>query len=86
MWSKHVLNNVGRDFFTYNIITCNGGTEEFLTSIFLKKNSIRLDINVAMTNADKGSPMFLHMLFDRYLDQMLMKYEQNRVIRNIQLI
>ena len=29
-------------------------------------------------------PKFLHTLFDKYLDQMLVKFEQNRIARNIQ--
>ena len=37
-----------------------------------------------ITNAEKGSLKFLRTLFDRYLDHMLVKFKQNRMIQSIQ--
>ena len=39
---------------------------------------------VAIADADIGSLKSLHTLFDTYLDQMLVKFEQNRILRTIQ--
>ena len=41
-----------------------------------------------VANVDIGSLKFLHTLFDKYLDPMLVKFEQNRMvlgIRNFEL-
>ena len=43
---------------------------------------------VTISNADIGSLKSLHTLFDKYLDHMLVKFEQNcmvRTIRNFEL-
>ena len=37
-----------------------------------------------VANADIGSLKSLHTLFGMYLDHMLVKFEQNRMVRNIQ--
>ena len=37
-----------------------------------------------IADADIGSLKSLHTLFDKYLDQMLVKFEQNCMVRNIQ--
>ena len=39
---------------------------------------------VTITDADIKSLKFLHTLFDKYLDHMLVKFEQNRKVRAIQ--
>ena len=36
-----------------------------------------------VANADTGSLKSLHTLFDKYLDHMLVKFEQNRMVRTI---
>ena len=36
------------------------------------------------TNAEIESLKSLHTLFDKYLEHMLMKFEQNRMVQNIQ--
>ena len=38
---------------------------------------------ITIANADIGSLKFLHTLFDKYLDHMLVKFEQNRVVQTI---
>ena len=39
---------------------------------------------VTITGADIVSLKYLHTLFDKYLNQMLLKFEQNHMIRTIQ--
>ena len=39
---------------------------------------------VTITDPNIGSLKSLHTLFGKYLDHMLVKYEQNRMVRNIQ--
>ena len=39
---------------------------------------------VTITDADIESLKSLHTLFDKYLDHMLGKFEQNRMIKNVQ--
>ena len=39
---------------------------------------------VTIIDADTGSLNSLHKLFDKYLDHMLVKFGQNRMVRNIQ--
>ena len=39
---------------------------------------------VTIADADIGSLMSLHTLFDKYLDYMVLKLEQNRIVRTIQ--
>ena len=41
-------------------------------------------LNVTITDADTESLKSLHTLFDKYLDYMLVKFEQNYMVRNIQ--
>ena len=42
-----------------------------------------MGIHVAMADTDIESLKFLHVLFDTYLNHMLMKFEQNRMVRTI---
>ena len=39
---------------------------------------------VTIADADIGSLKSLHTLFDKYLDHMLVRFEQNRMVRTIQ--
>ena len=41
-------------------------------------------ITIDIANADIGSLKSLHTLFDKYLDHMLVEFEQNRMVRTIQ--
>ena len=38
---------------------------------------------ITIADDDTGSLKSLHTLFDKYLDQMLVKFEQNRIVRTI---
>ena len=40
--------------------------------------------NVTIADADIASLLSLHTLFDKYLDNMLVKVDQNRLVRTIQ--
>ena len=40
-------------------------------------------IYVTISDADIGSLKSLHTLFDKYLDHMLVKFEQNRMVQTI---
>ena len=40
---------------------------------------------VAIVDADMGSLKSFHTLFDKYLDHMLVKFEQNRMARSVQI-
>ena len=39
---------------------------------------------VTIADADIGSLKSLHALFGKYLDHMILKFEQNRIVRTIQ--
>ena len=38
---------------------------------------------ITIADADNGSLKSLHSLFDKYLDHMLVKFEQNRMVQTI---
>ena len=37
-----------------------------------------------IADVDIGSLKYLHTLFDKYLDHMLVKFEQNRMVQTVQ--
>ena len=39
-----------------------------------------------VANGDTGSLKFLHTLFDMCLDHMLAKFEQNRMVQNVEKV
>ena len=52
---------------------------------FTVKRIFRSGIYVAITDSDNESSKSFHTLFDKYLDHMLVKFEQDRtVVKNIQ--
>ena len=56
-----------------------------LMANFLQKLIFRRTIYVTITDADIRVPRYLHILFDKYLNMlnhMLLKFEQNRMVRN----
>ena len=87
MWSKYVSNNVWRNFrlvvFAFATVA-----RESLKANLLQKLIIRSGILGTITEADIGSLKSLHTLLAiiwyKYLDLMLVKFEQNRMIPNIQ--
>ena len=49
----------------------------------LQKWSSDRAFKVTIADADIGSLKSLNTLFDKYLDQMLVKFEQNRIVQTI---
>ena len=54
-----------------------------LMANFLQKLIFHRTFYVTITDADIESIKFLPKLFDKYLDHMLLKFEQNHMIRNV---
>ena len=88
MWSKYVSNNVWKT----SDLRCQHLQKWYekiqiliLFSNLMEKSWFSNRIfYVIITNADIESLKSLHTLFDKYLNHMLMKFEQNRMLRNIQ--
>ena len=56
-----------------------------LNGKFTAKNDILIGyFYITNADADIGSLKSLHILFDKYLDHMLVKFEQNCMVRTIQ--
>ena len=62
---------------TSNVSISNGGKEEFWQQIYFKKlfSDRVLYITSIIADANIGSLKSLHTLFDKYLDNMLVKFE-----------
>ena len=73
---------------TSNVSISNGDIKYPIEkSIFAVNLPLKL-FRAAIANADIGSLKSLHTLFDNYLDHMLVKFEQNRMVettRNFEL-
>ena len=67
-----------------NVSISNGSTEECLQQIYCKKLLSDRAFYVTIADADIGSLKSLHKLFNKYLDHMLVKFEQNRMVWTIQ--
>ena len=82
MWSKYLSNNVWRNFrlpmsaseMVYNI------KYPIEKSIFALNLPLKLS-PATIANADIGSQISLHTLFDKYLDHTLVKFKQNRMVQ-----
>ena len=72
------------DFITSNVSISNGNTEEFEWQTYYKHLFSDRAFYVTIADADIGRLKSLYTLFDKYLDHMLVKFEQNRIVRNIQ--
>ena len=51
---------------------------------FTAKNWFSDRVVITIDDADIGSLKSLHTLFDKYSEHMLMKFEQNHMVRTIQ--
>ena len=69
--------------WTSNVSISNGNTEEFKRQIYCKNLFSAWAFYVTIADADIGSLKSLHTLFVKYLDHMLVKFEQNRMVRTI---
>ena len=78
-----VSNYVWRDFrlpmSSFSIVVRKSFSGKFTANI-------DFPIGNFMSDADVGSVKSLLTLFNKYLDHMLMKFEQNRMLRNMQKI
>ena len=59
--------------WTSNVSISNG-----IMGTFTAKNDFPIGYYVTIADADIGGLKSLHTLFDKYLDHMLLKFEQNR--------
>ena len=69
---------------TSNVSISKSSTEEFKWQIYSKIWFSGRAFYVTIADADIGSLKSLHILFDKYLDYMLVKFEQNRMVGIIQ--
>ena len=82
MWYKHFVRNVWRDFRPPMSALATVARKSFNG-----KFTAKIDFPIGhftlpyIADADIGS---LHKLFDKYLDDMLVNFEQNRMVRTIQ--
>ena len=67
---------------TYSISI--GSTEDILRQINCKNRFSDQAFYVTIADADIGSLKSLHTLFGKYLDHMLVKFEQNHKVQTIQ--
>ena len=75
--------HIWRDFrLPMSALTTVAG--KVLTANLLQKCIFPSGILCYHFDADIGSLKSLHTLFDKYLDHMLVKFEQNRMVRTIQ--
>ena len=82
IWYKLFLRNIWRDFRLPMSALATVARKSF-NGKFTAKFSDRA-FYVPIANADIGSLKSLHTLFDRYLDHVLVKFEQNRIFWTIQ--
>ena len=73
MWSKYLSNDVWRDF-----------TISKSTLAIQQKLIFWSGILCYVADADIRSLKSIHILLGKYLDHMLVKFEQNRLVQNIQ--
>ena len=84
MWYKHFLWNVWSDFRLPM-----SGLATVAGKSFNGKFTAKIDFPIGVfyitiADADIGSLKSLHTLFDKYLDYMLVKFDQNRMVRTVQ--
>ena len=81
VWYKYLLNNVWRDFrlpMSVSAAVAGKSSNDKLTA------KIDFPIGyITIADSDIGSLKCLHTLFDEYLDHMLVKFEQNRMVQTI---
>ena len=84
MWYKHFLRNVWRDFRLPVSALATVAEKNFNGKFTSKIYSPIGYFSLTIAGADIGSLNSLHKLFDKYLDHMLVKFEQNRMVQPIQ--
>ena len=85
MWSKCVSNNVWRDFrlpvSSFAMVAQESFNGKFTTKIGFPIGNFML---LLLTLTLEVWSLDLHTLFDKYLHHMLVKFEQNCIVQNIQ--
>ena len=89
MWSKYLSNNVWRDFWLPMSALATVAGKNFNGKFTAKFDFPHARVfYITIVDGDIGSLKSLHTLFDKYLDHMLVKFEQNRMgwtIQNFEL-
>ena len=83
IWYKYLVRNVWRDFrLPISVLAMEA------RKMFNGKLSAKIDFLIGhfyvYADTDIESLKSLHKLFDKYLDHMLMKFEQNHIVHTIQ--
>ena len=84
-----IRNNVWRDFepavLAFAMVARKRFKGKFTANNDFPIGYFRLPLlTLTVTDADIGSLKTLHTLFDKYLDHMLVNFERNRMIQNVQ--
>ena len=79
MWPKYLSNNVWRDFRLPMSALATVAGKSFNLNLPQKLISARV-FYITTADANIGNLKSLHTLFDKYLDHMLVKFEENRVV------
>ena len=83
IWYKHFLKNVWRDFRLLISALATEAQKSFNGKFTAKTDFLIGHFYVTIADTDIGSLKSFHTLFDKYLDHMLVKFEQNRMVRTI---
>ena len=86
MWCKHFLRNILTDF---------GLSISALATVAWKKFNGKFNAKIdfpigyfilpfTVADADIGNVKSFHTVFDKYLEHILVKFEQNRMVQSIQ--
>ena len=69
--------------YTSDVSISNGSREEYWPQIYCKNWFSDRVSYITIADADIGSLKSLHILFDKYLDHMLVKFEQNCMVGTV---
>ena len=84
MWYKQFLTNVCSDFRLLMSALAAVAGKSFNSNFYCKNLFSHRVFYITIADADIGSLKFLHTLFDKYLDHMLVKFDQNRMVGTVQ--
>ena len=84
IWYKYILRNVRRDFRLPISALATVARKSFDGIFNAKKWFSDQAFYVTIADVDTGSLKSPHTVFDKYLDPILVKFEQNHTVRTIQ--
>ena len=84
MWSKYLPNNVWRNLRLPMSALVAVARKNFNGKFTTKTDFFDRVFYITISDADIGCLKSLHTLFGKYLDYMLVEFEQNRMVRTIQ--